>query len=327
MKFSFIVPVYNVLDYLEQCVASLEAVAVDKEILLVDDGSTDGSGALCDSLAAADGDIRVLHKKNGGLSSARNHGILHAAGDYLVFVDSDDFLDRAETERMLSSVHSTYPVAVGLYANYYDDGKKTSPEASLVMSRLSGEVETARFLTEIRDKTDSDYLVAVRFVVSRAFIMANDLLFREGIYHEDEEWTCRLLPRTQKLWVAPCYFYQYRQQRPGAITSKTTPRHLFDTLTIMDSVTAEIDRGQDAPRTAFLQSRRAGLFMNCLLNLYVLNEEQYQQVFHRLSEYLPRCRRYLPGSKGRILASVIAVSGLKNACALVRHQQRKRRAL
>lgn len=327
MKFSFIVPVYNVLDYLEQCVASLEAVEADKEILLVDDGSTDGSGALCDSLAAAGGDIRVLHKKNGGLSSARNHGILHAAGDYLVFVDSDDFLDRAETERMLSAINGAYPVTAGLYVSYYDATKESRRENSAVFARLEGEVETARLLTEIRDKTDSDYLVAVRFVVSRAFIMDNDLLFREGIYHEDEEWTCRLLPRTQKLWVAPCYFYQYRQQRPGAITAKTTSRHLFDTLTIMDSVTAEIDRGQDAPRTAFLQSRRAGLFMNCLLNLYILNEEQYQEAFCHLKEYLPQCRRCLPGSKGRILASVIAVLGFKNACAFVRHLQRKRRAI
>ncbi|MBQ4037096.1 MAG: glycosyltransferase [Clostridia bacterium] len=91
---SIIVPVYNVETYLEFCVASLRKQTLrDIEIILVDDGSPDASGAICDRLAAEDERIRVIHKENGGLSSARNAGIDVATGDYLGFVDSDDWVE------------------------------------------------------------------------------------------------------------------------------------------------------------------------------------------------------------------------------------------
>ena len=87
---SVIVPVYNIMELLPRCVASLRGQTyADLEILLVDDGSTDGTGELCDRLAAEDSRIRVLHKENGGTSSARNLGIENARGEFLGFVDSD----------------------------------------------------------------------------------------------------------------------------------------------------------------------------------------------------------------------------------------------
>ena len=91
---SVIVPVYNIEDCLERCVNSIRSQTErNLEILLVDDGSTDGSGALCDRLAKEDGRIRVFHKENGGSSSARNLGIERARGEWLGFVDSDDWID------------------------------------------------------------------------------------------------------------------------------------------------------------------------------------------------------------------------------------------
>jgi len=90
---SVVVPVYNIEDYLERCVNSICAQTYQNlEILLVDDGSTDGSGALCDELAKVDSRIRVFHKQNGGSSSARNLGIAEAKGTYVGFVDSDDYI-------------------------------------------------------------------------------------------------------------------------------------------------------------------------------------------------------------------------------------------
>lgn len=88
---SVIVPVYNVEHYLNRCVDSILAQTYsDLEILLVDDGSTDSSGAICDAYARQDARVQVIHKKNGGLSDARNCGIEHAKGRYFCFVDSDD---------------------------------------------------------------------------------------------------------------------------------------------------------------------------------------------------------------------------------------------
>lgn len=101
---SVIVPVYNIMDCLERCVKSICAQTWENlEILLVDDGSTDGTGALCDQLAKKDGHIRVFHKENGGSSSARNLGIREAKGEWLGFVDSDDWIEPQMYERLLEA--------------------------------------------------------------------------------------------------------------------------------------------------------------------------------------------------------------------------------
>ena len=90
---SVIIPVYNVEKYLDKCIKSVIAQTFSSlEILLIDDGSTDNSGAMCDSYALNDARIRVIHKQNGGLSDARNRGIEEASGHYLSFIDSDDYI-------------------------------------------------------------------------------------------------------------------------------------------------------------------------------------------------------------------------------------------
>lgn len=102
LKVSIIVPIYNTLDYLERCVNSIRKQSYKNlEIILVDDGSTDGSGQLCDMLEKQDNRIRVYHKENGGASSARNIGIRNAVGDYIGFVDSDDYIDADMYQMMM----------------------------------------------------------------------------------------------------------------------------------------------------------------------------------------------------------------------------------
>ena len=104
-KISIIVPVYNVEQYLERCVESLiNQTYKNIEIILVDDGATDNSGQLCDELAQRDPRIVVYHKVNGGLSDARNYGIDKASGDYIGFIDSDDFIDDDMYEVLLSNI-------------------------------------------------------------------------------------------------------------------------------------------------------------------------------------------------------------------------------
>ena len=93
-RISIIVPVYNVEKYLKKCVDSiLGQTFTDFELLLIDDGSTDNSGSICDELAKTDNRIKVIHKENGGLSDARNIGIEVAKGDFIGFIDSDDYID------------------------------------------------------------------------------------------------------------------------------------------------------------------------------------------------------------------------------------------
>lgn len=121
---SIIVPVYNVEKYLEKCVESLiQQTYKYIEIILVDDGSSDSSGKICDSLSKKDDRIISLHKKNGGLSDARNYGIKHAKGNYLVFVDSDDWIENDTIEESLRRIISDKSdIVVYGFSVDYDNG-------------------------------------------------------------------------------------------------------------------------------------------------------------------------------------------------------------
>lgn len=104
-KISVIVPVYNVEDYLEECINSiLGQTYKNLEIILVDDGSTDNSSKICDIYEKKDKRIKVIHKENGGLSSARNEGLKYRTGEYISFVDSDDFIDKTMYEKLYSAI-------------------------------------------------------------------------------------------------------------------------------------------------------------------------------------------------------------------------------
>ncbi len=123
MKISVIVPVYNKEKYLERCVKSLLSQTYENiEIVLVNDGSTDNSGILCDKLKSEDTRIRVIHKENGGLSSARNAGIKVATGDYVGFVDSDDSVDENMYESLLNSAKK-YDADIALCGSKVIGGK------------------------------------------------------------------------------------------------------------------------------------------------------------------------------------------------------------
>lgn len=125
-KISVIVPVYNSIDCLERCVRSLCAQTYENlEILLIDDGSTDGTGRLCERMADEDARILVRHKENGGASSARNVGISIASGDYIGFVDSDDYIDACVYEELAGALEERkYPVAQISRDEVDEDGKR-----------------------------------------------------------------------------------------------------------------------------------------------------------------------------------------------------------
>ena len=125
---SVIVPIYKVEEYLCPCVDSvLNQTYTDFELILVDDGSPDGSGAICDDYARQDGRIRVIHKKNGGLSDARNAGLDIAQGKYILFLDSDDLIRPSLLETMIPYMEKGHELAVFTYQYYYDDGSVEKP--------------------------------------------------------------------------------------------------------------------------------------------------------------------------------------------------------
>lgn len=134
MRFSILVPVYNVEEYLEQCVESLLSQTYeDYEIILVDDGSTDSSGRICDRYAENHPEkIKAVHKMNEGLVSAREHGIKNAAGEYCLFVDSDDFVEKNLLEAVEACLAANADTDMVIYSfNYYRNGQKSARSKTL----------------------------------------------------------------------------------------------------------------------------------------------------------------------------------------------------
>ncbi len=213
-KVSVVVPVYNVEPYIHKCVNSiLSQTMQDLEIILVDDGAKDNSGKICDEYAEQDTRICVIHKANGGLSDARNTGVQVATGDYILFVDSDDYIDERMVDRLyyLAEEHAVDMAVCGVY-NVYADGAKAQYN------------ELEEFLC---DNTQAlGYIMVGQKIpgtICNKLIrsdIAKRLQFPVGRLYEDAFYTTQLMQTVRSVYVTtePMYYYFHRG---GSIT--TTP--------------------------------------------------------------------------------------------------------
>lgn len=207
-KFSIVVPVYNVEQYLDQCLESLQAQEYkDYEVICVNDGSTDRSRDILAEWEARMPKMRVIDRENGGLSAARNTGLKAATGDYVVFVDSDDWVEPTMLSTLAESIGNEDMIC---FACQRTDNEATD---SLPNEQTSGWDYYNRHALEAR---------AVPFVCvwqrcyRREFLMNNNLWFREGILHEDNEFTPRACLKAKSIKVIPDVLYNYRI-RPNSI--------------------------------------------------------------------------------------------------------------
>ncbi|MBR6932576.1 MAG: glycosyltransferase [Bacteroidales bacterium] len=239
MKLSIIVPVYNVEAYLQKCVASLldqDLSKEDYEIILVDDGSTDGSAALCDTFAAEQGNIRVIHQPNRGLSGTRNTGIAAATAEYIQFVDSDDFLTPKVLgslvgqmeKRELDVLRFNYQ-DVNMAGEVFEPNKYVKPYVD-----FSGEVcDGLTFLNERLGFA----CYACQFIVKAALLQREGNGFKEGIYFEDVEWTPRILVQAGRVASTDTVVYNYLF-RTDSIARNTDlekkRKAIRDKMTILD---------------------------------------------------------------------------------------------
>ncbi len=208
MKFSVVIPVYNVKDYLEKCVQSVLAQRNDEyEIILVDDGSTDGSGALCDTLAAqAPEKIRVIHKPNGGLGDARNVGLEHALGDYLVFLDSDDYIDETMLEELSQKADETHAEIIS-FGFRVDNGGDTSQVFidPLPEDRVFTLADTPELLLALPNAWTRIY--------ARRLFLETGIRYPGRVWYEDIRTTTKLFAKAESIASVhrPYYYYVVRE--------------------------------------------------------------------------------------------------------------------
>lgn len=217
---SVIVPVYNIMEYLPRCVESVCRQTYENlEILLVDDGSTDGTGALCDTLAAKDGRIRVFHKKNGGTSSARNLGIAMAGGEYLGFVDSDDYIEPDMYEKLMEALKESEGDIVQIGRNEVDEEGNILPD--ICIPPVQKEVISSRDFLEELLMHRGDCSFCTKLVRKTCF---EKWQFPEGVLNEDFHLLVQMLTEVPRVISLPGYGYHVFY-RIGSNTRKEKKEH------------------------------------------------------------------------------------------------------
>ena len=238
-KVSIIVPIYNVQDYLRECVDSLRSQTFeDIQIILVDDGSTDGCGQIIDSFAAQDARILALHKENGGQSSARNLGLLHATGEYILYVDADDYII-AETVETLFSTAKKHDADI-VQGDLLNDAERLKDST---FRKLSCEDKKAYVLPYIKEVTQKEIydIVPFLYLVKKEYILQHQLGFAEGYFYEDQLYTLQLLSQPEASIVKIRFpFYFYRMDRPGSTTNHITQKKGLDAAYICNQMYAYI---------------------------------------------------------------------------------------
>lgn len=238
---SIIVPVYNVEQYLKECLDSiLNQSFKNYELILVNDGSSDSSPAICDQYAGSDNRISVIHKTNGGLSDARNSGLRKATGKYILFVDSDDFLiDNSRLELLMSeTLYCSFDFINFNCCDYYHSVNRYrawKPYAETITQSSNKDIIIRELV-----KSGTFPMGAWLKLIRRDFLIKNNLFFIKGIISEDVPWFLRLLEKAGSFRFVNLYVYAYRKGVPGSISGSFSKKKFDDLFSILKMETENI---------------------------------------------------------------------------------------
>ena len=247
MRFSVIIPVYNVEPYLRQCLDSVLAQDyADWEAICVDDGSTDRSGSILDEYAVRDSRLRVLTQLNRGLSAARNAGMDAAKGDYVLFLDSDDWLESHSLSTLADHLDGQ-PDMLCFNGQRFDESTGTllQPDSMTATDYPSG---MYYYNANALLPRNFPFVCVVLRCYRRQLLTDNNLRFREGILHEDNHFTPRACLAASAVRVIPDVLYNYRV-RPGSIMTTRSFRSRRDLLIVANDLAAFFTAQPDIDRS------------------------------------------------------------------------------
>ena len=260
MKISIVVPIYNSMEYLEKCLNSLiYQTYEDIEILLVNDGSTDGSLDLCEKYKKTDSRIKIINKENGGLSDARNAGLNAASGEYIMFVDSDDYIELDACEKFAGKA------AVGQYdiiagnAKRVDNGKISFVEHG---DEVKGANLNGKEFLKLELAANRMNMASCFNMYRRDFIEKNGLGFEKGLLHEDEMFTPRAFLKAQNVISLGESFYNYIIRENSITTKPDKTKNVQDVITICETLQEEYTLLEDEKLQNLLNDHLVNLYLN-----------------------------------------------------------------
>lgn len=243
---SIIIPVYNVEEYIEECVDSIVNQSNKYknliEIILIDDGTRDNSGKICDAYEKKYSFIKVFHKQNEGLSETRNYGLRKSSGKYVWFVDSDDYICENSLNKILTILGKDDIDIVLGDANVVDAvgnfTKKLIHRGLISDNKYSG-LETIKYQLE----QEKNYIVMVWVgIYRRQFLIDNNLYFEKGLIHEDELWTPITLINASKIIYKNILIYNYRIRANSIMRdNKNSSIHVKTIIYVLNKLNEYVD--------------------------------------------------------------------------------------
>jgi len=233
---SIVVPVYNADTFLSKCIDSLiHQTYQNIEIILVDDGSVDQSGSICDDYSKQDHRIIVIHQPNGGVSVARQKGLDAAKGEYVTHVDPDDWVERNAIEVMYERIKKEN--ADILFCDFYEDNKKDSK----FIKQYPTSNDNNTLITQILHY-DLFFPLLWNSLIRHLFILNNHISFTPSDIHigEDTLFICKLLKKSPKVSFCPQAFYHYNNNNASSITKQIRRDHLLSRCLMIDTLEEEL---------------------------------------------------------------------------------------
>lgn len=282
---SIVIPVYNVESYLGECVESVKHQMTEQcEIIMIDDGSTDTSGLLCDELSKDYCNIKTIHKENGGLSDARNVGINNANGKYIMFLDADDKLADKCIGYILEHISCCETdILLGRAMTFSDNNIEGNGCYNIdSYSKYKSISEPASVFLKL-DRNPHFWCAAWLLIIQKDFLVKNGLYFEKGIFHEDELWIPLVAVKATSIFLFEESFYMYRVNRKGSIVSSLNIKREFDKLRITDYLIKE--ESGSVYGDILLKRRMAALVFGVILSLQSYrNDPLYGELLNEIQK-------------------------------------------
>lgn len=322
MKISVIIPIYNVVFYLQECVNSvIKQTYKNLEIILVDDGSTDECPNICDTYAKQYSNVKVVHKQNGGLSDARNVGILNSTGDYLLFLDADDFWkDSTAVQSLVDRINLTHADLLNYsYIKYYEDLKKYINyfEDMEPLPLEFNKLESIQYLLN-----NNLYIAsACNKLIKKSLFEDGNLYFVKGIYSEDIDWCLRLLIKAESVDFICENFYCYRQ-RSGSISHTINDKKCHDLTNNILKCFSMVNKSESLQDVLY---KYVAYQYGTFFITQAVAENYQSECINELSKYKWVLKYHSNNKKLIILNIMVTLFGYKLSCKIIRFFIRLRR--
>ncbi len=317
-KFSVIIPVYNVVDYLKECIDSILAQTYkDYEIVLVDDGSSDGSEKLCDEYASLHDNILVHHKKNGGQSSARNIGTKIANGEYFIFVDSDDVIAADTLEQFHDKIRQYGQLDLILSESIYN----IEPDGHII------DIQTKLNPTEYEGITGEQALKKMYLSVPNwspcgkcyrtAYWREKGFRFLEGRISEDLQLIDRVILEANKVAMIKAHYY-YRWKIQSSTMHKNFAKLIRDTIFVIDDWNSYlISKALDKELDFAIRASLANMLEHTVMgNIFYVAKDERKELIAGVKNVL-YFLKYDLSAEGRLIRAACGIIGVRNTCFLL----------